>query len=180
MDKAQVKAATIFTAVAIPDQARAALKSTLKRFQEHIDYAVPTENWHMTLVYSGKTELGQSIDEFEKDMSLSFVPTVSITHIGLGKQPDQLWAYIHATPAVHRLRQATMHQLATGDLAAQDTDRPFVPHIRLANLKPGAATHIADAAAPTMFPVREIALFRSHHATGSVQYERLAAITITA
>lgn len=186
MDKAQVdilptnpKTATIFAAITIPNQAQLALQHQLKRFRAHADHLVPARRWHLTLAYVGKITT-QPVAKFAKDISLPFVPTVSITHIGLGKQKDQLWAYIHTTPLMQELRHCVIEHLATIGLTTRYIGRAYVPHIRIAGIKADAGASIADAAVPITFPVREVILFRSHHDRADAQYEKITSARITA
>lgn len=177
------KPGRLFIGIAIPPTPMEVIKSNRKRFASMIQTRVPLKNWHVTLVFLGEVKDTQAvIDAFPKELSLPFVPVLSVTHVGQGKAPDSLWAYIQATPAMQALKTTLEEQLQSAGISydTAKNEHDFVPHVSLARIEPeNEAMGVLDVASPATFPVREITLYQSQEVDGEVTYTPLTVATIT-
>jgi 2'-5' RNA ligase len=152
----------LFVAAAIPEHARAALRDTLSAVAPAIDHRVPEERWHLTVLFIGPAEADEAAAVFTGSAAELFTPTVHLTHLGAGRQPEQLWAYAEPTALLERLRAAVIARAAAAGLVVPAADsRSFVPHVRLADLAPKQAALLPVVPLSISFPLRELTLFAS-------------------
>lgn len=117
----------------------------------------------MTLLFLGEVKNHQQyLGRLQQPMRLAFVPTVSVTYVGRGKNRDQLWAYINPTSNLQTVRSELRERLRSMRFPLQPDNKPFVPHIRLASFYPMARSlGIADVPAPLTFTTSEAYLYKS-------------------
>lgn len=164
----------VFVATSIPASLDAILLPAIKRFAPQIRFTVPRQNWHMTVVFLGdEPDEAALASKLPATLSLPFLPTASISHVGRGQRSDQLWAYVQPTPVLQALHQAV------AQLFLKQAPGQFVPHIKLANLNTDQGQlGEPDAAAVATVPIREVILFASRPGPNTVHYERLATAVV--
>lgn len=168
----EMNSATSRLFIGLPVAARlhSALTEICQRYGTRIKTTVPAVNWHITLVWLG--EVTSWADYRERlltpqllaPLSQPFVPTVSITHVGRGHQPAQLWAYIGLSSPLLTLRANLLKRLQTLDfpLPEREVSRIFVPHIRLAQLDTTSGqVVIPDNFVSLRFSPAQVNLYRS-------------------
>ncbi len=176
--------ARLFIGFAIPEHVKTVLKKTIKtHYHEHIQQLVPHERWHITVVFLGNVDSPQNFyHELSKPLIQTHVPVVKMTHVGPGLPNHQLWAYANATPALQQIKTDIRQRLASVGLAlsAQEEERPYVPHIRLADLTESTSGpfRLSDTPSSVSFPVKEAHIYRSHQSEGGVRYTIEASITL--
>ncbi len=174
-------AARLFVGVPIPKKAKAVIKEAAQHYPKKNLQLVPEENWHLTLVWLGEvTDPQQHLTKFHPTLGQAYVLTVSITHLGIGRHEQQLWAYVNPTYALASLRQQLVEHLRAHGFSWKDDAREFVPHIRVANLV-GSPSNIAlaDCAANFTFPVGASHLYASKLEEGRPHYSTLTKIYFT-
>lgn len=155
--------ARLFLGVTIPPAAGKILRATLSQFPQYIESIVPESNWHLTLAFLGDVEHPQQyLKRLLKPLPQTYVPTVSLMHVGRGLQRLQLWAYANPSTSLLNLRGQLQDRLRTMRFPLPKTIDDFVPHIRLANLYPMArGIGIADYPCVARFAITQIELYES-------------------
>lgn len=174
--------ARLFLALPIPATTADILHHALEQYPQYIERVVPTENWHVTLVFLGEVEHPQQyLSRLIKALPQTFVPTVSIPYVGRGLQRDQLWAYAHASTSLTNLRTQLLDRLRAMRFPTPGTTDPeYVPHIRLANLYAmSRGVGLADFPVTTSFTAREIHLYKSARTSEGAKYEIVGTIALT-
>lgn len=171
-----------FIAFDIPAPAKAVLTASLEAYKGKLLTTAPETKWHMTIVFLGTAELSQeAIEQIQKPLHTAYLPAITILSLGSSKQPGQLWAHIHATPALTEIRDVIIRRLNQCNIAIPQTElvREFIPHITLGTT---AANNdhigITDTPAKTTFAVREALVLRSTPNESSTPYERIATIPL--
>lgn len=177
-----------FIALAIPASAATVLKTVLETYEEKIDTYRPQDKWHMTLIFLGDTELSPEIlTKLQEPLRTAYLPAMTILSLGTclpaGRQAnqEQLWAYIHATPALVQLRSIFTERLTQCGIAIleQEIVQEFVPHINLGTIKNNAGSiGTADTPAKMTFSVREALVLRSTPEKPDAPYELIATIPL--
>ena len=168
--------ARFFIALPIPAKTRMLVAQALARQERTIVHtSVPEESWHITLVFLGAVEDWQrTLAKISKPLPSHFVPTVTITHLGQGKNRKQLWAYVQATNVLLRARTVLAQR------AGRNEDRPFIPHVRVAELDGQSVTiGVADTRILTSFRVREACVYRSDLLPDGAMYTKVGVIPFT-
>jgi 2'-5' RNA ligase len=167
--------ARLFVAVPIPAEVRTRLRSVLDHYQDHLQSAIPEERWHLTFLFLGTVpNVSEVLADLTPDLPQLFVPTVMLTHLGVGKAPFQLWAYAQPSTALANVRLALCRRANRGDPARALTElkRSFVPHVRLASLKRSQEqTMLAASPLTVTFAVRQLHIYRSELDGGAPRYE---------
>lgn len=155
--------ARLFLALPVPAATQAKLAQVAtEHYAKHMKL-VPPDRWHLTLFFLGEIKNhGQFIGRLKQPLPQSFVPTVSITHIGRGEKRDQLWAYVQPTAGLLALREAVRERLVKIHFPLPADRRTFLPHVRLGTFFPAVrGIGLADTACATAFAVREAHLYKS-------------------
>lgn len=156
--------ARLFLGLSLPDKAKANLQESLRHFPNYIEKIIPPETWHLTLLFLGEVEHPQQYwSRLTKALPQTFIPTVSLMHVGRGIVRDQLWAYAHPSPGLQNLRQQLWDRLRSMRFPIPEKQQQeFVPHVRLATLYPMArGLGMADHAVATTFSVSAVHVYHS-------------------
>jgi len=108
-----------------------------------------------------------------------FMPTVTLTHIGPGKAPGQLWVYAQLTPLLTQLRAAVISRCAAAAVPIAPTASVFVPHIHLANVS-AAVRLMSTVPLAISFSLSELELYASRPAGGETAYSPQARLHLRA
>lgn len=171
----------LFIGIPISESVSEGLSTVLReQFPQYVEKEVPRENLHMTLFFLGEVKNHlQYVGRLKESLNLSFVPTVSVTYMGRGKQRDQLWAYINPTSNLTMLRDSIRERLGSIRFPTPNDSYPFTPHIRLASFYPMARSlGIADVRVSESFSVREIYLYKSELGSDGATYSVEATIPL--
>lgn len=174
----QIGLVRAFVAIPVPLLIRAALLAALKDYQHVLDRQRSPDQWHITLAFLGEVEREQfeTWRALDDPLVQSFVPTFTLTHIGQGRVPDQLWAYLHPTPLLMQLQES----LQTRFGVPAESIRPFVPHITLGNLRNENSTFgPPDHPLPLSFVVPQATLYESQHHHDGFHYLAHSHIPLT-
>jgi 2'-5' RNA ligase len=155
----------MFIAIPVPSQIVPAISLAFEEYPQHIEKILPTEKWHLTLLWLGDVENPkQYYSRLTKPMPQSFVPTVRYTHVGRGAQRQQLWAYAEPSPSLLSMREALVARLRTMRFPFPEKPQyeKFIPHTRVANLySMSGGVGLADFPLTTTFVPKEIHIIRS-------------------
>ncbi len=169
-----IKGTRLFLAVPIPEAVVKVLERATHHYPQYIEKALPVENWHLTMVFLGEGENpAQYFGRLQKNLPQTFVPTVSLMHVGRGLQRSQLWAYAHPSTTLLNLRGQLVDRLKHMRFPLPHRDEPsdFVPHVHLADLFPmSRGIGMADYPVISSFAVKEVNLYRSRSTPQGVQY----------
>lgn len=149
---------------------------------------VPPENFHLTLVYLGESQVSQ-LEELDTALGrLSFDPfEIQLQGLGLfGKsKPHNLHAGV--APSAELMRFQAKLEACARKAGFRLQARKFTPHVTLsylgkadhcANLEAAIALHGGFRSEP--FSVREVVLFRSVLKPSGAQYDALAHYPLSA
>lgn len=129
--------ARLFIAIPIPSHIKIVLQKALSSYSSYIQQPIPQHNWHVTLVFIGTMSDDQKfIDRLTQPLAQTFLPTISLTHMGAGLVPTQLWVYVNPTTFLENLKTIFLERLQhLGiSLPEKQLQKGFVPHINLAQL----------------------------------------------
>lgn len=163
LDRPDTKA-KLFLGLAIPEAVGQRLKElTEQHFGKYVGNIVPTERMHVTLFFFGEVlNHAQYVGRLQQPLPQTFVPTVSITHIGRGATRDQLWAGLQPSAGLLALRNALDERLLKSRFPRPVGRKTFTPHIKLGTFYPAVrGIGLADVASPVAFAVREAHLYKS-------------------
>lgn len=144
---------------------------------------MPENQLHLTLLFLGEVANPQQyMSRLMKVMPQTFVPTVTLTHVGRGLERNRLWAYAHPSTILLNVREQLIARLRTMRFPfPKNIHRNFVPHITLAKLYPMAGgIGLADTACPLTYTVETVDLWRSIPRHGQAQYYGEGNISLTA
>jgi 2'-5' RNA ligase len=162
---------SFFIAATIPSRVHSVLEAAIKNHAEYVETVVPTEQWHLTLLWLGHLTKEQlPLAELTKPVQQAFMPTVALTHVGRGRARSQLWAWAQPTPALTNLHEALRTRAEILDIPLAKPQRSFVPHIHVAdffNVVQGMG--VPDHAATATFAPRCLQLLRSEQGTYFVE-----------
>lgn len=156
---------TLFLALTVPDTIVATLTPLYSHYGSVVQERTPAAKLHVTLIWLGSAEVpGHLIKKLTEPLPQSFVPTVRLTHVGRGRQRQQLWAFGEATGPLMAIREQLLQRLTDmgWPLPKQERRHPFTPHITVASLY-DQVSHIgvADHSFITSYAVREVVLYKS-------------------
>lgn len=170
----------MFIALGVPPSARKVLREALEVYKGSAETFVPEEKWHMTLVFLGNQSISpEVVTALSEPLRCAYLPAVTILSLGAGKAEGQLWAHVHATPALLELRRCVMERLAACGIGIPDEERTrtFVPHIAVGkHMTKNGSIGIVDTPAKITFAVRETQVLRSE--VDTVGYEQITAIPL--
>ncbi|MDH3733613.1 MAG: RNA 2',3'-cyclic phosphodiesterase [Gemmatimonadota bacterium] len=165
--------ARLFVAVRPPPDARAELALALA----HVRDAGRAFRWvregqlHLTLRFVGAVDRSL-IGEVSQNLDLAVSPhhPFQLDIRGTGcfpgpRRPRVLWAGVESTPELLELQAAV--EVAVRNAGCAPEDRPFLPHITVARIRPGSVVDegvVADLDSTRLairVPVREVALMES-------------------
>lgn len=156
-----------FIGLGIPESAKQVLREALEVYKDIPLTAVPEEKWHITLVFLGNEHEQVSSDTtaaLSQPLRCAYMPAITVLSLGSGLADGQLWARIHATPALLELRKIMIERLRACNIPIpqQEVSREFTPHITLAKeVVYDSPIGIPDTPAKITFAVRQATLFRS-------------------
>lgn len=171
-----------FIALGVPTSTGAVLTTALTAYTGKLATTVPEEKWHITLVFLGDVTLSsEAIQKIQEPLHTAYLPAITILSLGAGKADGQLWAHIHATPALIQLRTILIDRLTKCDILIpeQELSREFMPHITLGNVdNKNNPIGISDTPAKITLAVREALVLRSNPEELTTSYERIATIPL--
>lgn len=173
----------LFIAIPIPDHIRPRLREALQSFHDVTSKDHREDRWHVTLLFLGEVEetadFPRHLPAIAAALPKLYIPTVTLTHAGRGKAPGQLWAYAQPTGPLMEVQITLRNEVARVLPERESERRAFVPHIRLASLKPEARdTALADWPLGISFAAREAELVRSEVAGGQPHYQTLGNVRL--
>lgn len=176
-----------FIAFYLPTPAKAVLTASLDAYRGKLITTIPEAKWHMTLVFLGDIKLPQeTIEQLQKPLHTAYLPAITILSLGAclpaGRHagPSQLWAHIHATPALIQVRKLIINRLTQCGIPIpyEELAREFLPHITLGNTATDSEhISITDTPAKITFAVREALVLRSIPEE-TTSYERITTIPL--
>lgn len=157
---------TFFLALPVSDSVARALPAMQKHYDQVVDTPTPNQKLHLTLLWLGSAEdtTSERRRKLVEPLRQSFVPTVRLTHVGRGRQRDQLWAYSEAAGPLVAIREQLMNRLRTisWSVPKQEFHRIFTPHITIAKLYAQASQiGLADHPFITSYCFSEVLLYKS-------------------
>lgn len=173
---------TIFVALDLSDDARAALAAVLQNV-EIPGRPSPPENWHVTLRYLG------SVDEVSVDRLVGALDDADLVKpfvlrtVGLGAFPKAaratvLWVAATAPP-LNELAEAVDDVAERVGFGRED--RPFVGHVTLARIRPpgNVLSLIESVEIPRIqIPVDRVTVFESEQGGGHPHYRPIERIEL--
>jgi 2'-5' RNA ligase len=123
----------LFIALLLPEVVHKALRQAMVRWESYVKSTVPQDRWHVTVAFLGEVADDQDLAALLEDLSLPFLPAVTITHLGRGEQTQQLWSYAAPTYPLQTLHKIIMERVQSSGLLLPTADlhRDFVPHIHI-------------------------------------------------
>lgn len=170
----------IFIGAPIPRTVAQNIKNNLQSYTEFTKKMIPEDNWHITFLFiGGVTNEHELTETVEKTMPQSFLPTISLTHIGRGLQKQQLWAYAKPTPLLTNIRKELTASVNTlTNISPRHND--FIPHIKLANLRPSPYNKLlADKPLSAVWQIKELYIYRSELSAVGAHYTIIETIKLT-
>ncbi|OGY31726.1 MAG: hypothetical protein A2805_02430 [Candidatus Andersenbacteria bacterium RIFCSPHIGHO2_01_FULL_46_36] len=177
-----------FIALGIPKPAAAVLTAALEAYKGKLATRTPEEKWHMTLVFlSDAAFSAEAIQKIQEPLHSAYLPAITILSLGAalpaGRQEGtgQLWAHVHATPALIQVRAILIDRLTQSGIAIpeQELSREFTPHINLGDSSSAnGAIGISDTPAKITFAVKEALVLRSISKGDTTMYEKIATIPL--
>jgi 2'-5' RNA ligase len=165
----------LFVAAEVPDEIKILLNEKLRQYTTYIKRLVNQNNWPMTFLYIGRVNDFESHQEvLGRDLSQAFLPTITLTHLGRGCQPDQLWVYAKPTALLQTIKQQLLQRVEGQIPNVSQTNQPemFVPHIKLADLRDRSISKfVADSPLLVTWPVKKLFLFNSTVYLGETKYD---------
>lgn len=162
----------VFIAVMLPEHVVPSLQTALTSFAGV--QPVPRERWHMTLLWLGRvvqTDQSDWLTALTQPVAETFLPTISLRYAGLARAGRQLWIYAQVTPVLVKLRQELINRLQRAGVTVPQLDRPWVPHIHLADFLPPAPAATADRLLPpTTFVPTAAEVLRDYVIEGSIPF----------
>lgn len=175
--------ARLFIALPIPERSYPPLLTASQQYPEYVKSTVPTERWHMTILFLGEVANPKEyIPRLCKPLIQTYLPTVNVTHAGRGLQRLHLWAWVTPTPVLEHIRQELIARLKKMRFRFPPgaLDKEFVPHIHLANFWPvSRGLGLADYPAATSFATPVAHIYSSLATPQGVQYSREGSIPLT-
>jgi 2'-5' RNA ligase len=173
----------LFVAFDLSDEAKEAVSQAIVPWRERFPKArwVPSENWHVTLVFLGQTwpRLRSWVQEQVEEAAFRSAPTdTALTHLGAfptGGKARVLWAGLDDSDG-----GLTAVATALADALAREFTperRPYAPHLTVARSDPPLRLPEGFAETqlePVVFRVDRITLFWSHLQRPAPRYEALA------
>lgn len=160
----------LFVALWPSDSALAAL-AALPAGDERDVRRVRPENWHVTLRFVGEAE----VDELRWLLADAPLPRVTAS---LGPAIERLGRRQVVVPVdgidelAHAIHRATI-------VVGERSERPFVGHLTIARLRPGARTALVGVPISATFDVDEIALVASDLTPDGPSYSTVATFPTT-
>src|SRR5688572_1046036 len=104
--------ARLFLALPVPLRIQHLLEKVLTQYAPYLERTIPSSNWHITLMFLGEIEnYEEHVSAILQPLSQGFLTTISLTHVGVGQAPNQLWAYANPTTLLVNVRTALLHRL---------------------------------------------------------------------
>ena len=173
------KGKRIFIASPVPDEIASLLDPAIESFADAIKQRVPHDKWHVTMRWIGHLPmLDQRIAELAEPISQTYLPTAHVTHVGIGVNRRQLWAYLDPSQVLNNLHQQLNDRLQ--ELSINIPIAPnFIPHITLANLKSSLPSYgLADHPISQSFTIKNLQIFDSQPTTHGSKYELVGTISL--
>ncbi len=165
----------------IPAEVQDIIREAAQHYDKQMLREVPEDRWHVTMAFlGGITDKEKYLPALTASLAQAFVPAISITHLGEGKKKGQLWAYVNITNQLQLLHDEVLARVESAGvrLPEEVTTRPFVPHVRIGDVKPGKFG-VLDAPAIATFRFAELQVLQSHQMDGEIHYSTEGAISLT-
>lgn len=172
----------MFIGLEVPANVRTQIREHLKDYTRHTKKLVPEENWHITILFVGEVlEYKQYLEPLEEVMPQTFLPTLSLTHIGKGLQPQQLWAFAKNTTLLGKLQKQLIDRLNSLHIGLEsNVNSSFTPHIKLGDLRTGSANGlIADLPMLAAWRVEKLNIYRSDLSHSGANYSVIGHINLS-
>jgi len=185
-----------FIAIELPEEVReglARLRNELKRNEHKFVKWVNPDGLHLTLKFLGNipskrvTEIINAIEEVTQGVSAFHLEISGLGAFPSLRQARVFWVGIGGeVDKLSKLQQNIDSALAVLGFAKEE--RPFVPHLTLARLRPGASPverrSFGELVGPTIFEdkyhieVEAVSLMRSQLTPAGAVYTRLSAVEL--
>ena len=173
----------MFIGVEVPDDVREKIQESLNGYTRFTKSLVPEENWHVTVLFMGEVfDYKQCLEALSAVMAQAFIPTLSLTHIGKGLKPQQLWTFAQATPLFGGLQKQLIGRLNSLDIAfkGDNVGSNFVPHIKLGDLRVGSSNNLlADLPMLAVWRVEKLNIYRSELLHAGANYSIVGHINLS-
>src|SRR3989344_2301798 len=164
----------LFFGIEIPLPAKQAIETCLRTFPQPLHRRIPAEQWHITIFFLGECpDIRGYASRMRAPIPQAYLPTVQITHLGLGLRPNQVWAYVSPSPLLDAIRAGILARLKKMRFPSTRLrqSQSFVPHIHVADVPPGKNPSLApDSLVQTVFPLKEVVLFESKKTETGLAY----------
>lgn len=133
---------------------------------------VAPNNYHITLAFLGSTNkiqqqaLIETAKQLSANVSKEFTTTLSLTHLGLFKQPKVLYLGIHQAP-FWLTNLANKLSLAASEQGLYQEKRPYCPHLTIAR-KVDKSLQVGQL--PIEISIKSFSLYLSESTSTGVQY----------
>jgi len=172
----------LFIAAEIPGEIKEQLSIRIRQYATYISRAITPENWHMTFLFIGMVDgLPNPPEALVQELPQAFFPTITLTHIGRGQAPGQLWAYAKPTAWLKTIRQQLQERVVTTlpDWRSKKQPENFIPHIKLADLRERSVSKfVADSPCLVTWPVKQLFLYNSKVYWGERKYDAVGKIVL--
>lgn len=169
--------------VKLPPTVSTLINERLAAYRNVVSDIIPDSRRYVSLFSLLQTQyLTDPPAALYEDLLQSFIPTITFTHIGAGERSNQLWAYVHRTPALNLIYRALHQRLITNTVPDTNTSSVFVntPYVELAQINPKATlVRVPDQPLITSFSFKVVWVLRSGEHRGLSYPEEEGSITLT-
>lgn len=172
----------MFIGLEVPEDVRTRIREHLKDYTRHTKKLVPEENWHITILFVGEVlEYKRYLEPLEEAMPQAFLPTLSLTHIGKGLQPHQLWAFAKNTTLLGELQKQLIDRLGSLPIDREsNVNSNFTPHIKLGDLRTGPTNDLlADLPMLAAWRVEKLNIYHSDLSHRGANYSVMGHINLS-
>lgn len=173
---------TLFLSILPPPKVKEALSRLLIRFQKNLATTTTEDKWHLTVLFLGECNLtSDNVAALTKPLELPFLLTITLSHLGRGLKPNQLWAYAPNTYPLKTTRELLSSRIqgCQIELPITEPETSFTPHIRLATIKSEMAeTMLPDEIISMTFVPEEIVLLSSEKTDTGPIYSTVGSIQL--
>jgi len=164
---------SLLIGVSVPTRVKRLIDQTLKSYGKSIDEIVLANSWFLVLTRTDSTDsANKAIRELSRPMILPFVATVSLTHIGVSNDENNLWAYAQATPVLESLNELLANRLGEAKIKCERV----TASINLGRLSKNSSLRIPDVPLVTSFQIEGLKIVQEDARKDGVQYSDLGSV----